>query len=251
MPDTARGASPSRSPAARYDVLVIGAGVDGAGVFRDLSIQGIDCLLVDSGDFCSGASAAPSRLIHGGIRYLETGEFRLVAQVDLRAQSSAAQRPALRQAARDGPADPLLVRRDRPLGDKILRRQGEAHGSRPPRLRGRARAVRFLRPPAARDATAFAGAQGCDPARLSRHGRRHRRDRDLLRRPRHPRRASRARTRARRPRGQPEEPRRQLLRPRKSRAGRRRQARRQHHRRIVRGWRQTRSSTPAAPGSTG
>ncbi len=80
MPDTARGASPSRSPAAHYDVLVIGAGVNGAGVFRDLSMQGIDCLLVDSGDFCSGASAAPSRLIHGGIRYLETGEFRLVAQ---------------------------------------------------------------------------------------------------------------------------------------------------------------------------
>ncbi|MDT6942296.1 glycerol-3-phosphate dehydrogenase/oxidase [Brucella pseudogrignonensis] len=63
-----------------YSVLIIGGGINGCGVFRDLSAQGIDCLLVDKGDFCSGASAAPSRLIHGGIKYLETGEFRLVRQ---------------------------------------------------------------------------------------------------------------------------------------------------------------------------
>jgi len=63
-----------------YPVLIIGGGINGCGVFRDLTAQGIDCLLVDKGDFCSGASAAPSRLIHGGIKYLETGEFRLVRQ---------------------------------------------------------------------------------------------------------------------------------------------------------------------------
>ena len=50
------------------------------GVFRDLAMQGVDCLIVDKGDWCSGASAAPSRLIHGGLKYLETGEFRLVAE---------------------------------------------------------------------------------------------------------------------------------------------------------------------------
>jgi glycerol-3-phosphate dehydrogenase len=62
------------------DVVIIGAGVNGAGLFRDLSEQGVDCLIVDKADFGSGASAAPSRLIHGGLKYLETGEFRLVAQ---------------------------------------------------------------------------------------------------------------------------------------------------------------------------
>ncbi|AYG68776.1 MULTISPECIES: glycerol-3-phosphate dehydrogenase/oxidase [unclassified Rhizobium] len=62
------------------DVVILGAGVNGAGLFRDLSVQGVNCLIVDKSDFGSGTSAAPSRLIHGGLKYLETGEFRLVAQ---------------------------------------------------------------------------------------------------------------------------------------------------------------------------
>jgi len=62
------------------DVLIIGAGINGAGVFRDLCAQGLTCMIVDKGDFGSGTSAAPSRLIHGGLKYLETGEFRLVAE---------------------------------------------------------------------------------------------------------------------------------------------------------------------------
>lgn len=63
-----------------YSVVIIGGGINGCGVFRDLAAQGVDCLLIEKNDFCSGASAAPSRLIHGGIKYLETGEFRLVRQ---------------------------------------------------------------------------------------------------------------------------------------------------------------------------
>ena len=63
-----------------YPVLIIGAGINGCGTFRDLCLQGVDCLLIDRGDVCEGASAAPSRLIHGGIKYLETGEFRLVRE---------------------------------------------------------------------------------------------------------------------------------------------------------------------------
>ncbi|MGR7921456.1 glycerol-3-phosphate dehydrogenase/oxidase [Zobellella sp. An-6] len=62
------------------DVLIIGAGINGAGLFRDLCEQGITAMLVDKGDYGSGTSAAPSRLIHGGIKYLETAELRLVAQ---------------------------------------------------------------------------------------------------------------------------------------------------------------------------
>ncbi len=80
-------AIPSRGDTLRFlnsqpnvPVLIIGAGVNGAGLFRDLALQGVDCLIVDKGDVCSGTSAAPSRLIHGGLKYLETGEFRLVAE---------------------------------------------------------------------------------------------------------------------------------------------------------------------------
>ena len=64
-------------------VLIIGGGINGAGLFRDLCLQGVDCLLIDKTDFASGASSAPSRLIHGGVKYLETGEFRLVAESTL------------------------------------------------------------------------------------------------------------------------------------------------------------------------
>ena len=61
-------------------VLIIGGGINGIGVFRDLTLNGLDVLLVERGDFCSGASAASSHMAHGGIRYLENGEFRLVRE---------------------------------------------------------------------------------------------------------------------------------------------------------------------------
>jgi glycerol-3-phosphate dehydrogenase len=69
--------------AREIDVVILGAGINGAGLFRDLCAQGVNCLIVDKADFGSGASAAPSRLIHGGLKYLETGEFGLVAQSTL------------------------------------------------------------------------------------------------------------------------------------------------------------------------
>lgn len=61
-------------------VLIVGAGINGVGVFWDLALQGVPALMIDKGDISSGASAAPSRLIHGGIRYLEIGEFALVKE---------------------------------------------------------------------------------------------------------------------------------------------------------------------------
>ncbi len=60
--------------------LIIGAGINGIGTFRDLALQGVDCLIIDRSDFCSGASMASSHMLHGGIRYLENGEFRLVRE---------------------------------------------------------------------------------------------------------------------------------------------------------------------------
>jgi len=60
------------------DVLIIGGGINGLATFRDLALQGVDVALVERDDFVGGASAASSHMIHGGIRYLENGEFRLV-----------------------------------------------------------------------------------------------------------------------------------------------------------------------------
>jgi glycerol-3-phosphate dehydrogenase len=62
------------------DVLIIGGGVNGIGTFRDLALQGVNVLLAERDDFCAGASAASSHMLHGGIRYLENGEFRLVRE---------------------------------------------------------------------------------------------------------------------------------------------------------------------------
>lgn len=62
------------------EVLIIGGGINGIAVFRDLALNGIDVVLVERGDWASGASAASSHMIHGGIRYLENGEFRLVRE---------------------------------------------------------------------------------------------------------------------------------------------------------------------------
>lgn len=61
-------------------VLIVGGGINGIGTFRDLALNGVDVLLVERGDFCSGASGASSHMAHGGIRYLENGEFRLVRE---------------------------------------------------------------------------------------------------------------------------------------------------------------------------
>ncbi|GAA1955684.1 glycerol-3-phosphate dehydrogenase/oxidase [Microbacterium aquimaris] len=60
------------------DVLIIGGGINGVATFRDLALQGVDVALVERNDFISGASAGSSHMIHGGVRYLENGEFRLV-----------------------------------------------------------------------------------------------------------------------------------------------------------------------------
>jgi glycerol-3-phosphate dehydrogenase len=58
----------------------VGGGINGVGLLRELALQGVDTLLVDKSDFCFGASAASTRVIHGGLRYLENGEFLLVKE---------------------------------------------------------------------------------------------------------------------------------------------------------------------------
>ena len=63
-----------------FDVLVIGGGIFGAGVARDAVLRGLRVALIEQADFASGASSRSSKLIHGGLRYLEQGAFGLVAE---------------------------------------------------------------------------------------------------------------------------------------------------------------------------
>jgi glycerol-3-phosphate dehydrogenase len=65
---------------ATVDVVVIGGGMAGAGVARDVSLRGASVALFDKGDFASGTSSRSSKLIHGGLRYLELMDFRLVRE---------------------------------------------------------------------------------------------------------------------------------------------------------------------------
>ena len=63
-----------------YDLIVIGAGINGAGIARDAAMRGLKVCLLDKGDIGSGSSSASTRLIHGGLRYLEHWEFSLVRE---------------------------------------------------------------------------------------------------------------------------------------------------------------------------
>jgi glycerol-3-phosphate dehydrogenase len=65
-------------PEERWDLLVVGAGITGAAAARDAAGRGLRVALVDAGDVGCGTSSRSSRLIHGGLRYLETGDLRLV-----------------------------------------------------------------------------------------------------------------------------------------------------------------------------
>ena len=61
-----------------FDLLIIGGGVTGAGAALDAALRGLRVALIDKGDFASGTSSVSSKLIHGGLRYLERGDFTLV-----------------------------------------------------------------------------------------------------------------------------------------------------------------------------
>src|SRR5215217_5298966 len=64
--------------ASRYNVVIIGAGINGAGIARDASTRGLKVLLIEKGEIGAGTTSASTRLIHGGLRYLEHFEFGLV-----------------------------------------------------------------------------------------------------------------------------------------------------------------------------
>lgn len=65
-------------PSREFDLVVIGGGINGAGIARDAVLRGLRVALIEANDFASGTSSRSSKLIHGGIRYLENKEFHLV-----------------------------------------------------------------------------------------------------------------------------------------------------------------------------
>src|SRR6187455_39949 len=64
----------------RTSVLILGAGINGAALARELALNAVSVTVVDAADLSSGATSASSRLIHGGLRYLEYGELDLVRE---------------------------------------------------------------------------------------------------------------------------------------------------------------------------
>jgi glycerol-3-phosphate dehydrogenase len=70
----------SPEPGAVYDLVVIGAGINGLGIARDAAARGLRVALVEKEDIGSGTSSWSGRLIHGGLRYLEQGDIRLVRE---------------------------------------------------------------------------------------------------------------------------------------------------------------------------
>lgn len=71
---------PPVTPPGEVDLIVVGGGVNGAGIARDAAGRGLKVLLLERGDLAGATSSASSKLVHGGLRYLEYGEFRLVRE---------------------------------------------------------------------------------------------------------------------------------------------------------------------------
>ncbi|MEZ5860060.1 MAG: FAD-dependent oxidoreductase [Geminicoccaceae bacterium] len=78
----------------RFDLVVVGGGINGAGIVRDAAGRGLSALLVERDDLASHTSSWSSKLIHGGLRYLEHYEFRLVRELRSSARCRHEGRPA-------------------------------------------------------------------------------------------------------------------------------------------------------------
>ncbi|MGH9401990.1 MAG: glycerol-3-phosphate dehydrogenase [Terriglobia bacterium] len=101
----------------KFDLAVIGGGVNGAATAREAALRGLKVALVDAGDFAGGTSSRSSKLIHGGLRYLAHGEFKLVREARLErrlmtrlAPHLVASIPFLLPIYRGDPYSPLKMR---------------------------------------------------------------------------------------------------------------------------------------------
>ena len=116
-----------------HDIFVIGGGINGCGIARDAAGRGFSVFLAEMGDLASGTSSGSTKLIHGGLRYLEHYEFRLVREALMEREVllahraahhlAAALRAAAPQGAAAGLADPA-----RPVPLRPSRRPQAAAG---------------------------------------------------------------------------------------------------------------------------
>jgi len=98
----AREATLEALPRAELDLLVVGGGITGAGVARDAALRGLSVALVEAVDFAAGTSSRSSKLIHGGVRYLQQGDVALVRE-------AATERRVLREIAPHSTIPALMV----------------------------------------------------------------------------------------------------------------------------------------------
>src|SRR5262245_41959822 len=89
---SSRAAALAALPVGELDLLVIGGGITGAGIARDAASRGLSVALLEAVDFAAGTSSRSSKLIHGGVRYLQQGDIGLVRE-------AASERARLRQIA--------------------------------------------------------------------------------------------------------------------------------------------------------
>src|SRR5829696_10345429 len=80
MPGFDRTVALDRLASEEFDVLVVGGGITGCGVALDAASRGLRTALVERDDFASGTSSKSSKLVHGGLRYLQNGDVQLVYQ---------------------------------------------------------------------------------------------------------------------------------------------------------------------------
>src|SRR5262245_15510672 len=101
---------------ADYDLAIIGGGINGAGIARDAAGRGLTVLLVEQRDLASGTSSASTKLIHGGLRYLEHGAFKLVREALTERERLLRLAPHIIRPMRfvlpaaPGPRSPLMLR---------------------------------------------------------------------------------------------------------------------------------------------
>src|SRR6195256_107522 len=79
-PGANRGRADQGGTMSDFDLAIVGGGINGVGIARDAAGRGLRVLLVEQSDLASGTSSASTKLIHGGLRYLEHGWFRLVRE---------------------------------------------------------------------------------------------------------------------------------------------------------------------------
>lgn len=122
-------------PDALYDLIIIGGGINGAGIAADAAQRGLRVLLAEAGDLAGGTSSASSKLIHGGLRYLEHYEFRLVREALQEREVLLANAPHIIRPLRfvlplvEGMRSAVLMRAGLFLYDHLSRRERLGHSA--------------------------------------------------------------------------------------------------------------------------